>query len=457
MLKVTSLRLTLHKYIFREICAVFFASLLVFVFIIMASRMMGITELLINERVYPIHVLKIILCLMPRTIIFSLPATCLMCVLLTFLRLSNDNEMVAINSSGISLYQILPPVIFFSLISFFIASFISIFGVPWGNRSYKNVIFQIVESKADIAIKERIFYQPFEDVIFYVNSFSPRDRTMKDIFVVDKRNGSLTNTIVADKGKIHSNRISKMINIHFIDGTIFTVDNDFKTSRTIKFDTYDLNIDLKEIISYFVSKEKKPKEMSISELIHELKTSQSGSLRYNQTGIKLLEMFSIPMAIFFMGLIGAPLGSQVRSKGRSKGIVISLVIFLIYYVSLISVRYVCEMGILVPWVGIWIPNLFLIIISIYLLRRIANDRPIVLFERFSLKHLFPKQIPSIQVNNQQAAPYDKVEYIGNLRAHKFHRSDCRWAEKIASENRVSFSSSKEASDQGYMPCNLCKP
>ncbi len=217
---------------------------------------MGIIELLINERVYPIHVLKIIACLLPRTIIFSLPATCLMCVLLTFLRLSSDNEMVAINSSGISLYQILPPVIFFSLMSFLIASLIAAFGVPWGNRSYKNVIFQIVESKADIAIKERIFYKPFEDVVFYVNSFSPRDRTMKDLFVVDRRDGSLINTIVAAKGKIHSNRRSKMINIHFIDGTIFTVDNDFKTARTIKFDTYDLNIDLEEIISFFVSREK---------------------------------------------------------------------------------------------------------------------------------------------------------------------------------------------------------
>jgi len=423
----------------------------------MASRMMGIIELLINERVYPIHVLKIILCLMPRTIIFSLPATCLMCVLLTFLRLSNDNEMVAINSSGISLYQILPPVIFFSLMIFLIASFISIFGVPWGNRSYKNVIFQIVESKADIAIKERIFYQPFEDVVFYVNSFSPRDRTMKDLFVVDRRDGSLTNTIVAEKGKIHSNRSSKMINIHFIDGTIFTVDNDFKTARTIKFDTYDLNIDLKEIISFFVSREKKPKEMFIRELIHELKTSPRDSLRYNQVGIKLFEMFSIPMAIFFMGLIGAPLGSQVRSKGRSKGIVISLVIFLIYYVSLISVRYICEMGLLPPWFGIWIPTLFLIIISIYFLRRVANDRPILFFEKFSLKHIFPEKIPSLQVINHKAIPFDRIEYVGNARAHKFHRSDCRWAEKIAPGNRISFSSSKEALEQGYIPCNLCKP
>jgi len=457
MFKVLSLRLTLHKYIFREICSIFFASLLVFIFIIMASRMMGIIELLINERVYPIHVLKIIVCLMPSATIFSLPVTCLMCVLLTFLRLSSDNEIVAIHSSGISLYQILPPVIFFSLISYLIASLIAIFGIPWGNRSYKDVIFQIVESKADVVIKERIFYKPFEDVVFYVSSFSAKDRTMKDLFVVDKRDRSLTNTIVAEKGKIQSNPSSKIINIHFIDGTIFTVDKDFKTARTIKFDTYDLNIDLKEIISFFISREKKPKEMSINELIHELKTSPSGSLRYNQMGIKLFEMFSIPMAIFFMGLIGAPLGSQVRSRGRSKGIVISLVIFFIYYVSLMSVRYVCEMGVLPPWFGIWIPNLFLIIISIYLLRRVVNDRPILFFERFSLKRLFPEQIPSLQVNNHKAISYDEVEYIGNLRAHKFHRSDCRWVEKISPGNRVAFSSSKEASDQGYIPCNLCKP
>ena len=77
-----------------------------------------------------------------------------------------------------------------------------------------------------------------------------------------------------------------------------------------------------------------------------------------------------------MGLIGAPLGAHVRARGRSMGIVISLLIFLVYYVCLMSVRYICETGTLPPSLGVWIPDLFLLITCVYLIRRVANDRRI---------------------------------------------------------------------------------
>jgi lipopolysaccharide export LptBFGC system permease protein LptF len=47
------LRLTLIKYILREIYSFFFVGLLVFIFIIMATRMIWMTDLLVNQRVSP--------------------------------------------------------------------------------------------------------------------------------------------------------------------------------------------------------------------------------------------------------------------------------------------------------------------------------------------------------------------------------------------------------------------
>lgn len=386
--RISSLRRTLFKYLFTEICSVFLVSLLVFLFIILATRMMGITELLISQRVSPGQVLMILLCLLPPALLFSMPATCLVCVLLTFLRLSRDNEIIALNSSGISLYQLLPPAIVFSIMSCLMASFLAIYGVPWGNRSYRGVILDIVESKADLTVKERIFHEPFNGVVFYVNSFSARDRIMRDIFVLDRRESPVTSTIIAREGKILSDRRWSMVTIHFIDGTIFTVDRDFKTVRTITFDSYDLNIDLKEILASFVSKERKPKEMSLWELLYNLKTIPKGTAEYNRMGIEFFQMFTLPVAIFFMGIIGAPLGAQVKSKSRAEGIFSGLAVFLVYYVLLMSAGYVGEMGILSPAVVLWIPVLFLGIVCVYLLRRAANDRPITLPERNPFEGIF---------------------------------------------------------------------
>ena len=335
---------------------------------------MGIADLLVTQRVSPLQILKLMLCLMPRVIIFSMPMACLMCVFLAFIRLSSDNEIIALNSSGISIHQMMTPVIFFSLMSYFITGMLAVYGVPWGNRAYKQRLFQIIESKTNFAPKERIFYEPIENIIFYVNTFSTAENIMKDIFVVDRRDKTAISEIVAEKGRILSNQESNIITIHFINGIIFIIEKKQEATRTIKFDTYDLNIDLKDIMHDYLSKEKEPNEMGIGELIESLNGGLDHNLKYNLIGIKLYEMFSIPLAIFLLGIIGAPLGAHVRAKGRTAGIVISLCIFLIYYNFSMGIRYLCENGRLAPAIGVWIPDLFLIAAALLLFARAANYR-----------------------------------------------------------------------------------
>ena len=334
------------------------------------------TDMLVNQRVNAGQLLTIILCLLPRVFIFSMPAACLMSVLLAFIRLSNDNEIISLNASGISLYQMLTPVIFFSLICSIIACLMSVFWVPWGNRSYKDVLFEMVKSKSDIAIKERVFYEPFPDVIFYVNSFSPKEKSMKNIFVVEKRDQSITSSIVAEGARILSDRDSDIVTIHLVNGTIFT------NEGNVSFDSYDIPIDLQDVMSSIVSREKEPKEMYIRELIDNLKIYRDKNIRRNLMELKLYEMFSIPMGILIISIIGAPLGARVRAGGRAKGIIISLFIFLVYYICLTGIRYICETGLLSPSVGVWLPVFFLLITCAYLMLGVGNYRLLRPFLRF---------------------------------------------------------------------------
>ncbi|MBN1848372.1 MAG: LptF/LptG family permease [Deltaproteobacteria bacterium] len=374
----------LFKYIFKEICLIFWVSIMILIMIILATEVIKeMTELIVNQGLHIFQLLLIIISLLPRIIMFSLPAACLMCVLLTFLRLSADNEVVALNASGISLYQLLPPVIVFSSLCFIFSIFISIYAVPFGNTSFQKVRYKVIESASDIPIKERIFHEPIKKIVFYVGSYSTSERIMKEIFIVDKRGIPTTSMIIAKEGKIQFKPREKEVTIHFINGMISTVDNAFKTTSTTLYGTYDFQISLDEIISNLRSAQKGPKEMSISELVSSLRDPSHNPVKDNQIRIKLFEMFSIPIAIFLLGVIGAPLGAHVRSKGRPLGIVLSLLIFLIYYISLMSVRYICELGILEPVIGVWLPDLFLLFICIYIVQKVANDHPILLLGRLS--------------------------------------------------------------------------
>lgn len=370
------MKLTIYKYILNEIWPSLFASMFVIVFIVVATKMLSVTDLIVSQGVPVSQIFWMVIYLLPDIIAFALPAATLVAVTLAFLRLSVDSEIIALKSCGISLYHILPPVVLVSFLCMLFAILISFIGVPWGNNSFKKLIFQLAESRANLGIKERIFCEPFDDVMFYVTNFSEQENIMENVFVVDRREKDITNTIIAEKGQVFIHSQERIITLRFRNGTIFVVENDLESGRNITFGNYDLNISLTDIIARLAARQKKPKEMSAGELVNQLKSTPKGEEKYNEMMIELLEKYAIPLAVFLMGIIGMALGAQLKPRGRSAGIGVSLAVFLIYYLCLAGARGIGETGTIPPTIGVWIPDLFLLVTCIFLMQRVHNERPL---------------------------------------------------------------------------------
>ena len=52
---------------------------------------------------------------------------------------------------------------------------------------------------------------------------------------------------------------------------------------------------------------------------------------------------------------------------------------------------------------------------------------------------------------------EETDYILNASSRRIHRSDCRYAETVAKENRVLTNDYERALDEGYSPCSVCRP
>lgn len=61
-------------------------------------------------------------------------------------------------------------------------------------------------------------------------------------------------------------------------------------------------------------------------------------------------------------------------------------------------------------------------------------------------HLHPK-------NEDQ----EEAEYIANARTGVFHRADCQYVAKMNPNNEVEYDSRNDAIDDGYRPCQKCRP
>jgi len=349
----------INIYIFKEMIPNFTTSLIVFTFLILAGRILKLTEWMVNHGISLLQVLLITLYTLPYVLFFTLPMATLLGSLIAFSRLNEDSEIIALRSSGVSLFQILPPVVAFSVISYLFASLIAIYLFPMGNHSMARLLFGVARVNTSIGIKQGVFNDSIPNIVLYANHISAHDHTMEGIFIFDERDPALSNTIIAHQGKITSNPEQMSINVHLTDGSSFMVSKDLDSSRRLRFTSYDLNIDLEDIIHKFSSRMKGEKEMSISELTRQLKKTKKGTVRHNILTMELQRKFSIPLACFLLGLIGLPLGLMMRAKGRSWGIALSIGIFMTYYILLSAADSLGETGKLNPGLAIWIPNMVL--------------------------------------------------------------------------------------------------
>jgi len=367
----------LNRYIAKEMLPTFLTGLFLAVFTVVVTRLLSITELIINRGVGIGSVIGIIGYLLPDVVGFALPATALIAVVMAFLRLSADSEFVALKASGVSLYQMLPPVVLFSVFNMLAGAWILAQASPWGQNSFRNLVFDIAKSQADLAIKERVFTEPFKGVTFYVQSYDSRGKVMKDVFVNDRREKNLISTVVASEAKLFKHPDKRTLTIRFINGTVFVTDKDLSSSRTIRFASYDLTVGIGELLRAASSREKSPKELTIGELKGHLDKIEANSIRHNELMIELMEKATLPVAIFLMGMIGVPLGVYIRGRGKYSGVGVSLMVFLAYYVCLMGSRNIGESGYLPPLVVVLIPVTFLAVFGLYAYLRIGAEKALI--------------------------------------------------------------------------------
>ena len=365
----------------------FSISVLFFAIVFIMMEMLKIANWVVNYNINLWVVILMIAYACPYLLVFVLPMSTMMAILLTFLRLSSDNELIALKSGGVSIYRLLPPVLLFSFFGFLLTTFMTVFGVPWGNVSLEKLALEVMASNADIGLKERTFNDSFEDVMLYVNKIDIRNRKIIDIFIEDKRQAEMVSTVVAPEGRLISEPDKSMIHLQLYNGTIHQTNLKNRSVNSISFDTYHLTFELNRKVVNFEDKEKDPDEMSLTELRGYIKKAPVKDEDYWKAQIIFHRSFAYPIACFALGLSAMPLGIQSKSVKRSFGLALGLFFFFLYYMLLSTAIILGEAGDLHPAIGMYLPTVITGIIGLYLFTNTARERtiPLVLLFQYIRK------------------------------------------------------------------------
>ena len=364
---------TINRYIFREISVPFALGLAVFTLILLIARILKLVEMVVNRGVPLLEVLKLFSYILPAFLEVTVPMALLLAVIVAFGRLSSDSEIVALRSSGVSLYQLVRPVAVFALVIYVVALALSLYARPWGNTLLRDGLYEIAKVRASAGIKEQVFTDDFSGLVIYVDHIEPPGNTLRGILISDSRDPAQRNTVFAKVGMLIPNEPQHVLTLRLLSGTIHAFYPKDRSYHRTDFSIYDITLDLNTALANLRPRERDPSEMTVAELDAAIALKrQAGQPTFSES-VELQRKFSIPFACLAFAAVGVPLGIRPSRAVRSRGFTMSLALIFIYYLLLTLGESLGQRGVLPAGIALWLPNILLSLLALTLFVRAARE------------------------------------------------------------------------------------
>ncbi|HEY0593550.1 MAG TPA: LPS export ABC transporter permease LptF, partial [Thermoanaerobaculia bacterium] len=368
---------TLTRYILRELIPPTLIGFSFYTFIILMNQLFNFAELIIKRSLHLSVVLELLALTLPHIVVLTIPMALLVGILIAIGRLSADSEVIAMQAAGLSPGAIYRPVFYFSVLAFLVNFALMTWALPWGNSRLQARRVELTTSAAETQIKPRVFFDQFENRVVYINDIDPASGLWKGVFISDTSDPDQQRIIVASSGNLSVTQ-ERQVWLELRDSATHVTTAD-------KPDRYELNRNATQRILLDDPRRqaledqplaKSLKELSLGELRSRLRKeiAAGDALDARFIRVEIHSRFAIPFACIAFGIIGLPLGITNRRGGKSSGFSLSIAIILLYYVLLNNGTDLARSGKLPPFLGLWLPNLILVPVGIWLMGKTGVDR-----------------------------------------------------------------------------------
>jgi lipopolysaccharide export system permease protein len=369
----------LYSYLTTQVLAPFYGSLIILTSILFLGRIIPILEIIFDYGIEVIDFIRLFTYFTPLLLIFALPMSSMMGVIIGATRLTNDNETMVLKSSGISLYKMLPPIIAIGLLTSLLTGFFSIHLMPVGNQAKAKLLFQLAKEKVDRSLQEKRFSETLGDMVLYTDKQNPRTRNWEGIYIADLRDQSNPVVIIAKTGSFATDIKKESFALVLNDGSLHR--NPENINQTIGFKKYVLDLPIETPQENPLAKRGKP-NMTQVQLLKE--AERLG--RDTKAGAVLLTEFhkrlALPVSCFILTLLGFPLGLLAGPRQKAIGIPLGLFIFILFYAFLTAGKSLSESQALPAGIAMWAPNAIFFVFTLLMIHSMAGETYTTHLEKF---------------------------------------------------------------------------
>jgi lipopolysaccharide export system permease protein len=345
----------IDRYVFYEAAGLFLLGFFGFLAFLVVNKLFLEVQELLDPRIPPLAVVRVVLLEAPAFAIWSLPVAMIFGTLMSMGRLAKDNELTAMFTNGISLYRLFLPFLFLSSIAV-ISSYLINEHLVTRAAAAQQKIYDAFPAMKGRQGQNDPFFAKLENGQFVVATY------------FDKDQGRLTNVLYDDwdtkGGKRFLTAPQAFVNGQTLTmgmdarspATVFNKDSDRElyTSATKEPATpVNLGLDLRKQFTDL----KTPQELTTAELARQ--TKQKAAIGSN-TAVDETDWhlrISGAFASLAFALVAMPLSLKAPRDERLLGLILCFVLVMVYYLLFFVGKLMGYNEVLPPWLGAWLMNI----------------------------------------------------------------------------------------------------
>lgn len=156
----------------------------------------------------------------------SVPCAVLIAVLMTFGRLSQDNEIIAMRAGGVNLLRVLAAPLLGALAVVYGLVLFNNHVLPETNHAFANLLIDIGRMRPTVKLQEGVFITDFPGYNMLVHTVNSRTNEMRGVTLYELHPGGPPTTIIAERGYLSYTPDGRDAVLELRDGEIHEIPNE---------------------------------------------------------------------------------------------------------------------------------------------------------------------------------------------------------------------------------------
>ena len=365
----------IDRYLGKQLAVTAIFAIAVLSVILVVGNVFKLMDLLINHDVPLKYILTFMLYILPFSLIFTIPWGFLTAVLLVFGKLSAENELIALRTSGLSIYRICLSLFLLVLVCVGICLWMNTEIAPRAQLEMKNQISTIATHNPLALFASDQVIEEFPGRKIYVERKNGTQLFNILVYELNDRNEPVS-VIQAKRGDLTTDLENQQVLLHITDGRYERRDPDApgdftKIQQGITIKETDYSISLQKL---FEKNKSRPGNsmLSLRELLQKDGPAQTPA-EISAAKTELNKRFSFSFAALAFALVGVPLAITAHRRETSIGILFSFVIAFSYFFFIIIADNLRKNPHAHPELLIWLPNVIFLSLGFWMFRRLARQ------------------------------------------------------------------------------------